>query len=346
MVTLLICRRGLYGEALEQLIRELDPGVEVRVMEGSAHEVASFGGEGSPHLVVADFDCLRADPASAVMMIRHHAPGARLVVLGGTEQEGVSGSWGGDDVVRTISKDATGDEIAKALHRILDEERAEAAHPDDEAAAPAAAESTYLVAREPVPTLGSLGLTHAEIEVLAWIAQGLSNHEIALRRGRAIGTVRAQVAAILRKLKVRNRREAMVIATRIVAVVGVGIDTGEERPLDIAGLLPHMKHRRFKQGTVLFRKGDYSDCLYLIQKGKIRLPEFNAVLGQHDTLGEIGVFSPDHRRTCSAVCDTDVDLFELDAEKVRQAYIVHPGFALHILNKISERMLADRVRAA
>lgn len=344
MLTLLIVKRGLYGEALEHLVRELDHRVEVLVIEAAAHDVAGRAAGRSPQLIVADVDCLRADPESALVLLRRHAPGARVLVIGGIGQEGAGPSWQRADGVVVLPKEASGDEISRVLRDALtDEPDASAPVPADELAA---REASYLVARDAVPTLGSLGLTVAEIEVLGWIAQGLSNHEIALRRQRSVGTVRAQVAAILRKLKVRNRREAMIIATRIVAAVGVGMGCTGERPLDIAGLLPHMKHRIFKQGTTLFRKGDHSDCLYLIQKGRIALPEFSASLGQHDTLGEIGVFAPDHRRTCSAVCETDVALFEIDADSVRRAYIVHPGFALHILTKISERMLADRVRAA
>lgn len=57
-----------------------------------------------------------------------------------------------------------------------------------------------------------LGLTEREAEVLAWIAQGKTNYEIAVILGAATGTVRKHVEHILSKLKVENRTSAAAIA--------------------------------------------------------------------------------------------------------------------------------------
>jgi DNA-binding NarL/FixJ family response regulator len=58
----------------------------------------------------------------------------------------------------------------------------------------------------------SLGLTERKAEVLAWIAQGKSNCEIAVILGAASGTIRKHVEHILSKLSVENRTAAAAIA--------------------------------------------------------------------------------------------------------------------------------------
>lgn len=68
---------------------------------------------------------------------------------------------------------------------------------------------------------GCLGLTNREQEVLALLAKGMSNKEIAVALGLSVRTVKAHVSNILQKLGVADRTQAAVMAVRI------GLDTGE-----------------------------------------------------------------------------------------------------------------------
>ena len=52
-----------------------------------------------------------ADPESALVLLRRHAPGARVLVIGGIGQEGVGPSWQRADGVVVLPKEASGDEI-------------------------------------------------------------------------------------------------------------------------------------------------------------------------------------------------------------------------------------------
>lgn len=338
MFSLLIVQPGLYGEALEPLLREAEPAMALRVLVGSAAEAIHDTPPVTPDLVVVEHDCLGADPRIALEAIRARAPEALLVVAGTPSDDAGDGYPAGIYCLRRVTG---GDGIVNVIHDLLRQRTATSASPD---AAPCADPSELRT--DAVPTLDGFGLTPSETQVLAVMVEGKTNQEIAQALGKALGTVRTQVQSILRKLQVRNRSEAIAMATRIVAVVNSQIGDVDRKGLDITGLLPHMRHRIMREGTVLFRKGDESRHLFLLQRGRIRLEEFHATLGQNDTLGEIGIFAPDHLRTCTAVCETDVALFEIDAEKVRQAYFLNPQFALHIINKITTRLLADKVRTA
>lgn len=61
-------------------------------------------------------------------------------------------------------------------------------------------------------SLGLLGLTPREAEVLTWIAQGKTNYEIGLILGACTGTVSKHVEHILTKLRVENRTAAAAVA--------------------------------------------------------------------------------------------------------------------------------------
>jgi DNA-binding NarL/FixJ family response regulator len=59
------------------------------------------------------------------------------------------------------------------------------------------------------------GLTARELTVLALLAEGLQNGEIASRLVLSVRTVEHHVAAVLRKLGVRTRGAAVAEATRL-----------------------------------------------------------------------------------------------------------------------------------
>ena len=64
---------------------------------------------------------------------------------------------------------------------------------------------------------GMWGLTARETEVLTWIAQGKTNHEIGVILGACTGTICKHVEHILCKLDVKNRTAAAVMALPALA---------------------------------------------------------------------------------------------------------------------------------
>jgi len=65
-----------------------------------------------------------------------------------------------------------------------------------------------------VEALSALGLSRRESEVLAWVAQGKTNSEIAAALGINLGTVKKHLVHIFHKLRVETRTAAAALAYR------------------------------------------------------------------------------------------------------------------------------------
>ena len=66
--------------------------------------------------------------------------------------------------------------------------------------------------RDAKPAIASPELTPREAQVLFWISQGKSNHEIGVILGAKTGTICKHVGHILSKLNVENRTCAAIVA--------------------------------------------------------------------------------------------------------------------------------------
>lgn len=106
-------------------------------------------------------------------------------------------------------------------------------------------------------------------------------------------------------------------------------------------LLPHMSQRSFKAGEVLFRKGDAADYLVYIASGQLRLVEAGQVIGPGELVGEIGLFSPEKRRTQTMVCETDGELYWMTDEMIFRLYYQNPKLGFFLMRLVAERLLKD-----
>jgi CRP/FNR family transcriptional regulator, cyclic AMP receptor protein len=105
-------------------------------------------------------------------------------------------------------------------------------------------------------------------------------------------------------------------------------------------LLPQMKKRKFKAGTVLFRIDEPANELFYIEQGTIRSPEIGQVLGPGNLIGEIGMFSQEHRRTASIICETDVVTYSMTDEAAYVLYVSNPQIGFYLV-----RLIIDQLRA-
>lgn len=106
-------------------------------------------------------------------------------------------------------------------------------------------------------------------------------------------------------------------------------------------LLPHMRRRSFTAGEILFRKGDEADELIYVASGELRMTEIGERVGPGELIGEVGLFSPEKRRTQSLVCETDGELYHMTSEMIFRLYYQNPKLGFYLMRLVAQRLLKD-----
>jgi DNA-binding NarL/FixJ family response regulator len=332
----------MHTDALTEWLPNLDPGCEVVHFSDPALALSEASQHRGVSLVLLDIDIEWNDTHSAIRKFVETFPKVPIVALSAWQDNETINAAFDAGALGYIPTSYTKQVILGVLGIVLRGTTYRPAGSGTRTPRPASTPANH---REPKGSLLDHGLTATEVEVLAEAAKGKSNKAIGRDLGKAPGTVRAHMSNILRKLSAKNRGEAIVIATRIDTVIRHQIQEVEQGALDRSLLLPHMSVQRLKQGATLFRKGDAGRELFLVQRGTVRLKEINETLQPDELFGEIALFTPDHRRTCSAVCETDVELLKMTADKVKEIYYLNPQFGLFILHLVAKRLMADTSRA-
>ena len=349
MKILVASPQGSATEALCGLLARLDSGCEVEVVHDiqTLLSLPPIKPSRTPDLVLVDVDATSADAGAAIRGVLKNFPGARILALGSRLDDGYVATALEAGALGYLPKSHS-ETVALCVLRLVLSGGAYRPYlaPNAEAAAsPAASGTTGETATRSAPEpLGEYGLSKRQIEVLALAAQGKSNLAIAKHLGIAEGTVKLHMSAIFKALKVQNRSEAVLLASRLQSVNFRQIKEAEGGAMDLDWLLPHMTHRHLPRNTIVFRKGDAGEELLYLQRGTIRLEEIGADISAGTMFGEIGIFSPSHERTSTAVCTSEVDLFSLTSAQVKRLYLLNPQFALFVVHLIAKRLMADRAR--
>jgi CRP/FNR family transcriptional regulator, cyclic AMP receptor protein len=111
--------------------------------------------------------------------------------------------------------------------------------------------------------------------------------------------------------------------------------------LPLEGLLPFMTPRRHEAGAILFQRDDLAHEMFYLISGAVRLEELGKTLGVGSVLGEISLFAPSCTRTATAVCESDVELLAITADKVMQLYYQNPTFGFHMVRLITARLIEN-----
>jgi DNA-binding NarL/FixJ family response regulator len=204
---LLVDDQALIRSALHALL-DAAPDLEVVAEAEDGRAAVAAADRYHPDVVVMDVRMPRLDGIAATRQIREAHPGTAVIVLTTYDLDeyvfdavraGAAGfllkDGDADELVRAIRVAVGGEALVapSSLRRLLDE-FARTPRPDDDAAA--------RVAR----------LTQREREVLALMAAGLSNGEIAERLVLSLATVKTHVGGVLAKLPARDRTQAVVLA--------------------------------------------------------------------------------------------------------------------------------------
>jgi len=203
----------LFRQSLKIL---LETGTDLRVVADAANgqEAVALARETQPDLALLDVDMPRMDGIKAARLIRAVSPRTKLLMLSVHHE---------DDKIRSAIR-------AGAIGYILkDTDRSDFIHIVRQTHAGNLPSSPYLAhlaldhrdgaaprsgEAEIVHFAQRFGLTGLELKVLRLMTEGLSNEEISEITGLARETVKGYLKTLFRKLDVKNRTEAAVLAVR------------------------------------------------------------------------------------------------------------------------------------
>jgi hypothetical protein len=101
-------------------------------------------------------------------------------------------------------------------------------------------------------------------------------------------------------------------------------------------LIPYMKRESHSAGDVLFRRGDPAEDLYVLQEGRVVLPEIGKRVEAGPVFGEVGLFAPGGKRALTAVCEDDCRLATISKEKTLELYYQNPKFGMFLIRLVSD----------
>ena len=169
----------------------------------SGEEAVRLCPQVKPDVVLMDLVMPGMDGAQATRAIREKCPNIQVIALTSfKEKELVEGAMEAG-AIGYLLKNLSADELAKAIRE---------AHVGRPTLAPEAAQALIQARREP-RELG-FDLTEREREVLALLAEGLSNPDIAERLIVSRSTIKFHVSSILSKLGAGSRTEAVAVAVK------------------------------------------------------------------------------------------------------------------------------------
>lgn len=105
-----------------------------------------------------------------------------------------------------------------------------------------------------------------------------------------------------------------------------------------------MSPRSYRKGDVLFRKGDVADEMLFTVSGRFRLVELGLDMGPGQVIGEIGIVTPENRRSQTIECTDDGEVLAISYDRVRQLYFQNPSFGFYLLRLIGERLTRNIAR--
>jgi len=208
MKLLIVDDQALVRDGLVTICERL-PDVAVVGTAGDGEEALQLVAETDPDVVLMDLRMPRMDGIEATRRIHAQHPGTEVVVLTTfSDDESVTAALGAG-ALGYLTKDAGRDDIRRAL---------EAAARGQALLDPAVHARLMQLAQLQATGSGDGrlpdGLTVREAEVLAHVARGLSNQEIATTLYLSEATVKTHINRIFAKTQSRDRAQAVVYANQ------------------------------------------------------------------------------------------------------------------------------------
>jgi DNA-binding NarL/FixJ family response regulator len=177
---------------------------------GSLDEAAKLIGSREVDLVLLDLTMPGVQGLSGLLLLRAQFPSVPVVVISASEDRSIARKCIAFGAAGFVPKSANATAINEAIDKVLSgglflpAEMEGEDDPDHDAEALAARLSA---------------LTPQQVKVLMMLSQGLLNKQIAYELSVSEATVKAHVSAILTKLGVESRTQAVILAARIGGIL-------------------------------------------------------------------------------------------------------------------------------
>jgi CRP/FNR family cyclic AMP-dependent transcriptional regulator len=106
-------------------------------------------------------------------------------------------------------------------------------------------------------------------------------------------------------------------------------------------LRPYMNRRICRTGEVLFHKGDVADAMFYTVSGRFRLSELDTELQRGVLVGELGMLTPDGRRTQTLECLEAGELLVISYDRVKMLYFQNPDFGFYFMQLATGRLFEN-----
>lgn len=198
----------LFRDALKLAVAQAVPGAHI-IEADSVHSLfAALESHPDPELLLLDLNMPGAHGFNALVQARAHFPAVPIVVISAREDRHIMHRSLGHGAAAFVPKSASIDLIVGALRAVLS---------GDTWLPPSAAQDNpaALDASEAEATARLATLTPQQFRVLSMLSAGLLNKQIAAELSVSEATVKAHVSAVMQKLGVSNRTQAVLLAQKL-----------------------------------------------------------------------------------------------------------------------------------
>ena len=202
-ITVLIADDHPVVRQVLQVLLSVQDGIEVTGEAADGREAVRLAAELDPDVLLLDLKLPALDGIGVLRELQARGIRARVLVLTSAVEPALTTLAVRAGAAGLVYKDIDPDALVRAVRAV---------HDGHLLLAPEAAR--LVVGQGNGPAAGLAALTPREREVLALVADGRSNREIARQLHVSEKTVKAHVSAVLAKLGVADRTQAAVLAVR------------------------------------------------------------------------------------------------------------------------------------
>ena len=191
-----VVRRGL------RVLLEVAGGIEVAGEAGDGDTALALAAEHTPDVILLDLKLPGVDGIAVLAALKARDSAARVLVLTSATEPALASLALRSGAAGLLYKDVDPDALVRAIRSVHDGHLL------------LASEAAGTLVRPAGPGAGLDALTSREREVLAELAHGWSNREVARALRISEKTVKAHVSSVLAKLGVQDRTQAALLAVR------------------------------------------------------------------------------------------------------------------------------------